>query len=666
MAQPPSPTSPTRRNFWSAYAQRAEDYTTHDLPNFSFGSPGTSASGGSSRSLSVSDGYGGESEGSGEIEEEGESHERVPRGRSMKIDTTPRPSVAVAGRSHQSQVIHSTPTKHPSSLHSSSRSPPINELNALNRIDSGSGDHHHPEEINDTTLSDNADYHPNVFHDQEHDYNESDYYSSGDEEYIIYSDDGSEPDIEVSSARYDPDGSVEGPAINPRLIPSIHSSGSRSTSIRRKGSSATESYWSGKSGYGSVTGRKGSVVSDWSYGAGSGIEGRQQDYYSSEELALPPSEHTSVSGDSHIPSSGEDWRRLLGPVQVTNIGALGSPDSPHFAVPSELNDDASVSASSRADAASDFDIPYITQFDQPPDFVSIASGATGSTSISSPAFSSVSILSLPSSSGIQSFSGSSISGSVAAASGSLYTHHYSQSRSTMDSFGSGDRPMPLPPFLQQHLYQQGKKSLPGAYQTPWELMNKTPFSKSPLNAGNKGKARERPPSMMSALSANSLASSFNFPHDDTFARSLNTWGGQNYRDLRKAWVFRRERSGSHHGSSTSSSGSMRTNRTGRREVQLGMTVPSQERWNNFLLGRFVVIREEVGREGVVGASPPKSLSKPSPDSQKSGSKKGLDKESLNTESSARAREKGKAKEESWGDGQSEQKPVTDPSRLEVS
>ncbi|KAG7089257.1 hypothetical protein E1B28_010955 [Marasmius oreades] len=650
MAQPSSPsslTSPTRRSVWSAYARREEDYETHDMRGFSFGSP-TSTSG-PSRSLSVSDG---DEEGNGEIEEEGhghrgDGHERGFRGRSLKVvDTTPRPSFATATRSHPSQG--SSPTKHPSSSHSSSRSPPIDEVDGSDHDRSVSDEHQHPEELNAASVGDDGTHHHNEYHDQEHDDDEY-YYDSSEDCSYTYSDDSGSLDIEVSSAQYDLDGLVEGPAINPRLIPSIHSSsGSRSTSIRRKGSSATESHWSGRSGYGSITDRKGSVVSVWSYVAGSGVEGRQS-YYSSGEL--PPSDNVSATGDSHE----EDWRRLLGPAPVANSTLPLSPDSPHFTVPNELIDDASASASSREDAASDYDIPYITQdFDQQPDFVSVASGATGFTSISSPT-SSASYPSTGSSLVLHSFSGSSVSGS-ASGSGSSSTHHYSQSRSTMDSYGSSDRPLPLPPFLQQQLNQQRKKSLPGGLNPNlWELTNKTAFSKSPLSTGIRAKAREQPPSMMSALSTGSLSSSLNFPHDDSFARVLNAWGGKSYRDLRKEWVFRRERSGSFGSSTSSSSSSSRTSRV--RGVQLGMAVPSQESWSNYLLGMFVVIREEIGREGVVAASSsPKPLPKSSADIQKLGSNKDLDGENLKSEKS---REKGKAKEESLGEGQSERKMGVD-------
>ncbi|KAJ8088502.1 hypothetical protein PM082_022575 [Marasmius tenuissimus] len=660
-SSPSSSTSPTK-NIWSTYAQRDEDYAGYAISTFSFGSPGTGSVGGSSRSVSVSDSDGGGSERSEEDHEEGHvDHGRLSGRRGRPSDTTPRPSLVV--RSHQSQP---TPTKHPPSSYSPSASPP--DLNVNDPLQSSSTsptsysqsvseDHQHPEELGHGFPDDGQRY------DDYEQGSDDDYDSS--EEYAYYSDDGREsPDIEISSARFDPD--VEGPAVNPRLIPSIHgSSGSRSTSIRRKGSSATESYWSGKSGYGSYGSygeRKGSVVSHWSFGAGSGAEGRQHSYYP-EDLGIAPGD--SASGGASVNAHEDDWRRLLGPAQIDSLNQQAMPvppESPTFADPGEL-EDSFASSSAQETTTSEFDINYITGFDQQPDFISVASAATGSTSLSSPTFSSVSFISAP-----HSQSGSSVSGS---ASGSSGPHNRSQSRSTFipsGMVGSTDRTVPLPP---PQMYQQ-KKSAPGSYQNPWELMQKTPFSKPPLGAGAKGRGRERPPSMMSAASMRSLGSSFNFSHDDTFALSLNAWGGQTYQDLRKDWVFRKERS--ERSRDTSSRPSNSNQGRSSRRVQLGMPVPSQEYWKNFLLGKFVVIREEVGGDGVgLGHSRvhSKSFSKSHLSSaggslaeSKSGmsrrsTEKGHDSENASLSSVKSSKDKGKAREEIMTEGLAETKLSND-------
>ncbi|KAL0576017.1 hypothetical protein V5O48_005962 [Marasmius crinis-equi] len=164
-----------------------------------------------------------------------------------------------------------------------------------------------------------------AFHNDDHHYDDAhsydyDYYSSDDYSYTYSDDDGESPDIEISSARLDSDAFIEGSAANPRLIPGIRGgSGSRSTSIRRKGSSMIESHWSVESGYGSFT----DIASIWSYGAWSGAEGWQQRYQSFEELGLASGNDASISasGGTHPPSD-EDWRRLLGPVQT--LGAAGN------------------------------------------------------------------------------------------------------------------------------------------------------------------------------------------------------------------------------------------------------------------------------------------------------------------------------------------------------
>ncbi|KAL0068179.1 hypothetical protein AAF712_004839 [Marasmius tenuissimus] len=69
------------------------------------------------------------------------------------------------------------------------------------------------------------------------------------------------------------------------------------------------------------------------------------------------------------------------------------------------------------------------------------------------------------------------------------------------------------------------------------------------------------------------------PHDDLFVR--NTGDSQRPLNLQKEWAFRKEQ--------------MEPNPC---RVQLGMPVPSQEHWNNPLLGRFVVIRAQVGSDSV--------------------------------------------------------------------
>ncbi|KAL0068181.1 hypothetical protein AAF712_004841 [Marasmius tenuissimus] len=509
-------------------------------------------------------------------------------------------------------------------------------------------DDQHPEKQAQGFYDD--DYDHELDHDYDHAYDSYDS-SEGYADYN-YSDDGDEStDTDISSPHFDPD--MEGPTVL-GLIPSIlGSGGSRSTSTGRKGSSATESYWSGKSGYRSYGERKGSVFSHWSFGAGSGTEGRQHSYYP-EELGIALGDSASVSAS--VNAHEDDWRRLLGPAQIDSLNQQAMPvppESPTFADPGEL-EDSFASSSAQETTTSEFDINHITGFDQQPDFISVASAATGSTSLSSPTFSSVSFISAP-----HSQSGSSVSGS---ASGSSGPHNRSQSRSTFipsGMVGSTDRTVPLPP---PQMYQQ-KKSAPGSYQNPWELMQKTPFSKSPLGAGAKGRARERPPSMMSAASMRSLGSSFNFSHDDTFAPSLNAWGGQTYQDLRKDWVFRKERS--ERSRDTSSHPSNSNQGRSSRRVQLGMPVPSQEYWKNFLLGKFVVIREEVGGDGVgLGHSRvhSKSFSKSHLSSadgslaeSKSGmsrrsTEKGYDSENASLSSVKSSKDKGKAREEIMTEG----------------
>ncbi|KAJ8085535.1 hypothetical protein PM082_004353 [Marasmius tenuissimus] len=69
------------------------------------------------------------------------------------------------------------------------------------------------------------------------------------------------------------------------------------------------------------------------------------------------------------------------------------------------------------------------------------------------------------------------------------------------------------------------------------------------------------------------------PHDDLFVR--NTGDSQRSSNLQKEWAFRKEQT-----------------EPNPRRVQLGMPVPSQEHWNNPLLGRFVVIRAQVGGDSV--------------------------------------------------------------------
>ena len=93
-----------------------------------------------------------------------------------------------------------------------------------------------------------------------------------------------------------------------------------------------------------------------------------------------------------------------------------------------------------------------------------------------------------------------------------------------------------------------------------------------------------------------------------------------------------------------------------------MPVPSQENWNNYLLGRFVVIREEVGGDGVVlghSRAPSKSLSKSHSRSSNGGSlsesRSGTSKRSFergpdSEGASLSSRDKGKAKEENILDG----------------
>ncbi|KAK1235368.1 hypothetical protein PQX77_001416 [Marasmius sp. AFHP31] len=82
---------------------------------------------------------------------------------------------------------------------------------------------------------------------------------------------------------------------------------------------------------------------------------------------------------------------------------------------------------------------------------------------------------------------------------------------------------------------------------------------------------------MNAVPTNRLESLL--PHDDPIAR--NAGHNQRVLNLQKEWLFRNEQS-----------------ETNPRQVQLGMPVPSQEHWNNALLGRFVVIREQVGGDSV--------------------------------------------------------------------
>ncbi|KAK1235328.1 hypothetical protein PQX77_001456 [Marasmius sp. AFHP31] len=566
------------------------DYAINAMGPFSFASPGTGSVNGSSRSVSVSDCDGGGSERSEKDNEEGHAdHSRLSGHRGRPSGATPRPSLVA--RSHQSES-QPTPTKHLPNAYSSSASPSLPDLKVNDPLQLSSTsptssrqpvseDHQHPEELAHGIPDDEYRYDD---YDQGSDYDSD---SSENYPYTDSDDEGKTPDIEIASARFDPDVAVVDPEVNPRLITSIHgSSGSRSTSIRRKGSSATERYWSGKSGYGSFGSygeSKGSVVSHWSFGAGSGAEGRQHSFYP-KELSIAPGDNASVS--ANVNAHGDHWRLLLGPAQIDSLNQQAMPvppESPTFADPGDLEDSfASSSAQATTTTTNKFDINYITGFDQHPDFISIGSAVTTG------------------------------------------------------------------------------KSAPGSYQNPWEPMQKAPFSKSPLGAGAKGRGRERPPSMMSAASMHSLGSSFNFSNDNTFALGLNARGGQTYRDSRKDWVFRKERSER----SRDTSGRSSNTQHGRspRRVQLGMSVPSQEHWKNFLLGKFVVIREEVGGDGVGLGHHFRSSAGGSLAESKSGMpKKSSEKEhnGENASLSSIKSSKGKAREEHMIEGLAETKLSND-------
>ncbi|KAF5355441.1 hypothetical protein D9758_006399 [Tetrapyrgos nigripes] len=103
-----------------------------------------------------------------------------------------------------------------------------------------------------------------------------------------------------------------------------------------------------------------------------------------------------------------------------------------------------------------------------------------------------------------------------------------------------------------------------------------------------------------------------FQHDDSFARNLLHWGGEGYREQRKDWTFRRTREEDLSGgavtslvspSSGTSLFSARTVTADHEESRSrsfahwkGMVVGSEEIWTNDNLGRFLVLREDIGRK----------------------------------------------------------------------
>ncbi|THU96754.1 hypothetical protein K435DRAFT_838965 [Dendrothele bispora CBS 962.96] len=129
-----------------------------------------------------------------------------------------------------------------------------------------------------------------------------------------------------------------------------------------------------------------------------------------------------------------------------------------------------------------------------------------------------------------------------------------------------------------------------------------------------GLGLRRPSTVTVATNSSGGGTSAIFQHDDSFARRLNNWGGENYREQRKDWTFHRDPRADkmfHNiptsSASTSSGATLFGARptTADRETDKknrlpanwkGMQIGSEEVWRNDSVGSFMVQREEVGRK----------------------------------------------------------------------
>ncbi|KAJ4481124.1 hypothetical protein J3R30DRAFT_2402308 [Lentinula aciculospora] len=159
---------------------------------------------------------------------------------------------------------------------------------------------------------------------------------------------------------------------------------------------------------------------------------------------------------------------------------------------------------------------------------------------------------------------------------------------------------------------------PAAERLPWELQDSAVFpltsspitslpSSSPISPDAPFAHPVTDPAIVSSPSTDLSASIRSFAYDDSFARSLMVWGGPDYAGMRREWVIRKEKRGnflSHSDRKGTEIGKMEKNSsinsTGEQKKDkekdatwTGMSVGAEEVWENFLLGKFTVARDDV-------------------------------------------------------------------------
>ncbi|KAF9075861.1 hypothetical protein BDP27DRAFT_962277 [Rhodocollybia butyracea] len=104
-----------------------------------------------------------------------------------------------------------------------------------------------------------------------------------------------------------------------------------------------------------------------------------------------------------------------------------------------------------------------------------------------------------------------------------------------------------------------------------------------------------------SFSIASVQSSNSFAYDDSFAQGLMFWGGTEYGNMRREWVVRKEKK-ANAADKENSLNSLNKPNVQQPEVDnnghqdspwSGMPIGAEEVWNNFLLGRFSVSRDDI-------------------------------------------------------------------------